>query len=97
MEPAAEFSAFCRLPKILTAPCHGPPADCITASPTKHQLGQRGPTKADEADLPRESAASLLCPIERYGVLLSCDALFVEDKGNSGYYLRCSLEIPGPE
>jgi hypothetical protein len=63
----------------------------------KHQFGQRGPKKAHEADLSGESAVPLLCPIEHYGVLLSYDAFFVEDEGNSGYYLSCSLEIPDPE
>jgi hypothetical protein len=35
--------------------------------------------------------------IAHSGVLLSYDAFFVEDEGNSGYYLSCSLEIPDPE
>ena len=37
---------------------------------TNHQFGQRGPTRAHEADLSGESAVPLLCPIEQFGRLL---------------------------
>ena len=37
---------------------------------TIHQSGQRGPTKAHEADFPRELAAPSLCAIAQYGGLL---------------------------
>ena len=55
---------------------------------TKHQFGQRGPTKAHEADLCGGSAASSLCLIEHFGHVCN---------GHLSPPLGQSLAYPCPE